>query len=287
MDTFEWQGVPIAYRDEGTGPAVLFLHNGGSSSTIWRHQVAAVALDHRAVAVDLPGFGCSPRPAEPLDLAGLVDLVAALADHLDLRGAVVVGNCMGSNIAARLAATRPDLVASLVLVNPLTEATFTGGWLGPLHRMAAIVPGPTRVARRLARRVVPPGPAAVATVRFQLGPEGVRRRLHHDPELVALNRRREQLPALVDVLDDMTSYGGLDELDVLDVPTSTVWGGANRVLSPAVGRRLGRRLGVGRAVVLDGCGHLPMLEDPDAVTAVVVDHLAAVDHLVSPGKDRP
>lgn len=285
MDTFEWQGVQIAYRDEGTGPAVLFLHNGGSSSTIWRHQVAAVAVDHRAVAVDLPGFGCSPRPAEPLDLAGLVDLVAALADHLDLRGTVVVGNCMGSNIAARLASTRPDLVASLVLVNPLTEATFTGGWLGPLHRMAAIVPGPTRAARRIARRLVPPGPAAVATVRFQLGPEGVRRRLHHDPELVALNRRREQLPALVDVLDDMTSYGGLDELDGLDVPISTVWGGANRVLSPSVGRRLGRRLGVGRAVVLDRCGHLPMLEDPDAVTAVVVDHLAAVD-LVTSGKDR-
>jgi len=287
VDSFTWEGVEIAYRDEGAGPAVLFLHNGGSSSTIWRHQVGAVAPDHRAIAVDLPGFGCSPRPDAPLDLAGLVDLVAALADHLGVAHAVVVGNCMGSNIAARLAATRPDLVASLVLVNPLTEATFGAGWLGPLHRMAAVAPGPTRVARGIARRVVPPGPAAVATVRFQLGPEGVRRRLHHDPDLVALNRRRQQLPALVDVLDDMRSYGDLDRLERLEVPVTTIWGGANRVLSPAVGAQLGRRLGVEDAVVLDRCGHLPMLEDPDAVTAVVLEHRAAADHLVTPGKDRP
>ncbi len=79
------------------------------------------------------------------------------------------------------------------------------------------------------------------------------------------------MPALIDVLDDMGAYGELDRLDGLDVPTTMIWGAANRVLSPKVGAALAERLGVDRSVVLDGCGHLAMLEEPDAVTALVVE----------------
>lgn len=271
MDTFRWQGVELAYSDTGDGPPILFLHNGGTSSTIWRHQLAALGAEHRCIAVDLPGFGCTPRPEDPLDHAGLVAITAALLDHLGIRGAVAVGNCMGANLAVHLATSRPDLVDTLVIVNPLTEATFDAGWLGLTHRSERLAPGPTRFVRRIARRIVPPKLGAETTIRLQLGPKGIAQGLHHDPELVALNQRSEQMPALIDVLDDMGAYGELDRLENLDVPTTMVWGAANRVLSPKVGATLARRLGVDRSVVLDGCGHLAMLEEPDAVTALIVE----------------
>ena len=111
----------------GDGPPILFLHNGGTSSTIWRHQLEALSAEHRCIAVDLPGFGCTPRPGDPLDHAGLVAITAALLEHLDVHDAVVVGNCMGANLAVHLATSRPDLVDALVIVNPLTEATFDAG----------------------------------------------------------------------------------------------------------------------------------------------------------------
>jgi pimeloyl-ACP methyl ester carboxylesterase len=68
MDRFEHDGVEIAYEQRGAGPAFRFLRNGGASSTIWRHQVTALSASYRTVAVGLPGFGCSPRPAAGTDL---------------------------------------------------------------------------------------------------------------------------------------------------------------------------------------------------------------------------
>jgi pimeloyl-ACP methyl ester carboxylesterase len=56
MARFEHDGVEIAHEQRGAGPAFLFLHNGGASSTIWRHQVTALSASYRTVAVDLPGF---------------------------------------------------------------------------------------------------------------------------------------------------------------------------------------------------------------------------------------
>ena len=280
MERFRHHGVEIAYEQRGAGPAILFLHNGGASSTIWRHQVAALSASHRTVAVDLPGFGRSPRPAAGIDLDGQVELLGALIDHLDLVPVLLVGNCMGSNMAAGIAARRPDDVAGLVLVNPLTEATFSAGWLGPLHTMARRAPGPTRALRRISRRIVPPRLAARATVRFQVGRSGRARGVHRDPELIALNRRADQLPALVDALDDMGAYGGLDAGRTGDTPLCTIWGAQNRVLSPRAGRALGDRLAPERAEVLAGCGHFPMLEEPEAVTAVVEAFAAA--HLPAP-----
>lgn len=270
MDTFEHDGVVIAYQHCGTGPAILFLHNGGASSTIWRHQVADLATRFQTVAVDLPGFGCSPRPVDGIDLDGQVELLAALIRELELDPVLVVGNCMGSNIAVQLATEHPRLVAGLVLVNPLTEATFSAGGLGLLHTMYRRMPGPTQTMRSLARRVVPPRVAARATLRFQIGSKGVARGLQRDPVLLQNIRRREQLPALIDVLDDMRAYGSLDgESATALPPICTIWGMQNRVLSPSAGRALNGRLRPQCAEELDGCGHLPMLEDPAAVTAIV------------------
>ncbi|HEY8546481.1 MAG TPA: alpha/beta hydrolase [Acidimicrobiales bacterium] len=284
MDRYTHAGVEIAYQARGAGRALLFLHNGGASSTIWRHQTAALSATYRTVAVDLPGFGRSPRPAGGIDLRGQVELLGALVDDLDLAPVLLVGNCMGSNIAAGIAQARRDQVAGLVLVNPLTAATFSAGWLGPLHTMARRAPRSTRTLRRLSRKVTPPGLAARAALRFQLGRRGRALGLQRDPELLAANRRRDQLPALVDVLDDMGAYGGLDGgLQDAAPPVCTIWGADNRVLSPTAGRALDERLAPERAEELAGCGHFPMLEDPDAVTAIIADFAAA--HLPAPVKE--
>lgn len=274
MEHFEHDGGTMAFERHGEGrPAVVLLHNGGTSSTIWRHQVAALRRRTTVAAVDLPGFGCSPRPAEPLDLVGLDELVAAFLVDQQLAPAVLVGNCMGSQIAAGVALGHPELVAALLLVNPLTEATFRSGGLGALHRMAAWSPRLTALTRSGARRVVSPRFATASTLRFQVGPRGAARGVHHDPELAACVTRPDQLPALIDVLDDMRAYRRLDErageLADAEIPVWTAWGERNRVLSPKAMQRLSDRLSPEREEVVEGCGHLVMLEDPDSITALV------------------
>jgi len=276
METFEHDGVTIAYERRGQGSAVLFVHNGGTSSTIWRHQMAALEHSHEVVAIDLPGFGCSPRPQGGVDHQQQVHLVSALIDHLEIAPVVIVGNCMGSNLAAAVALAHPDAVRGLILVNPLTEATFSAGGIGLLHRVKRWLPWPSQVGRNIARRVVPPRIASSATVLFQVGERGRKLGLHHDPALLSCNQRRDQMPALVDVLDDMDTYGTLDrEAEALrEVPVCTVWGAQNRVLSPRAGQHLDEAIAPARSETLESCGHLVMLEEPARVTTIIESFIA-------------
>lgn len=288
MKRFTHDGLTVAYRDAGTGPAIVMLHNGGTSSSIWRHQIDALSDRHRVVAVDLPGFGASPRPTVAPRLDQMVDVVDALIEAEGLAPALLVGNCMGTNIAAGLARRNPDAVTAILAVNPLTEASFSAGRIGLLHRMERFAAAPTHALRSLSRRFRPPRPVASASLRFQLGDKGVARGVHHDPELVACQVRADQLPALVDVLDDMAAYGDLDREGVpADIPVWIVWGAQNRVLSRDRARHLDDVMHAQRVEVLDGCGHLPMLEDPDLVTGLIEELLARTAAPATPGETAP
>ncbi len=268
MKTFHHKSLTIAYTDEGSGPTVLMLHNGGTSSTIWRHQAADLAQDCRVITLDLPGFGNSPQPTVAPELADLVEIVTALIEEEDATPALVVGNCMGTNIASGLARQHPEHVSGIVAINPLTELTFTGGQIGFLHTMKRYIPLPTKVMRALSRHIRLPRFIAPLVLRFQLGPQGIAKGLHHDPELLACQTRADQLPALIDVLDDMNAYGGMDSTRTPQhISTLVIWGDKNRVLNRTRSSYLPELLNTDRVDVLEGCGHLPMLENPEAVTA--------------------
>lgn len=271
MDTFTHDRLTVALQEAGPtdGPGIVFIHNGGTSSTIWRHQVEDLATDHHVIALDLPGFGESPLPEPAADLQEMVDLVAALIADRGLAPALLVGNCMGSNIALMLADQDDSLVRGILVVNPLTAASFSGGHIGFLHTMSDRFGGPTKAMRTIARRVRVPRPIAGLTLRFQLGREGVAQGLHKDAELLACQTRDDQLPALIDVLDDMSAYAGVDGLGSAPVPTWIVWGDQNRVLSRQRVSGLAERLGAERVEVIDDCGHLAMLESPERVTDLV------------------
>lgn len=105
--------------DAGDGPVVVLLHGIASSSVTFEFVVPLIAERHRAVSIDLLGFGTSPAPED----AGytIEEHVAALdrtLRHARLRRFVLVGHSMGALIGARYAATHPRQVTRLVLVSP-------------------------------------------------------------------------------------------------------------------------------------------------------------------------
>lgn len=289
MKTFKHNQFTIALTDQGTGPAILFLHNGGTSSTIWRHQIEAFSATNRVIAIDLPGFGQSPRPTRAPSLDEMVDLVAALLMQADAGPALIVGNCMGTNIAANLARKDPELVRGIIGVNPLTELTFSAGRIGFLHTMRRKFPIVTDALRSISRHIRTPRFITGLVLRFQVGPKGVAAGVHKDSELIACQLRPDQLPALIDVLDDMSAYGRMDSLTgPSDIPTWIIWGDKNNVLSRDRGGHLPGLVSAERVEVLEGCGHLPMLEDPPAVTQLIreFDHRATTTASARTGKAK-
>ncbi|HEX8411752.1 MAG TPA: alpha/beta fold hydrolase, partial [Thermoanaerobaculia bacterium] len=104
----------------GAGTPVVLLHGLSGSSRWWSRNVDALAERHLVAAVDLIGFGRNRRfSGLPLLLPTFSEVTAVLARWLETFGEPVhlVGHSMGGQIAIELAAERPDLVRSLVLVN--------------------------------------------------------------------------------------------------------------------------------------------------------------------------
>ncbi len=155
MDTFtSFDGIRIAYHDEGKGPAVILLHGGyvdglgqfgefdrilpvlekrqemfkevfGGAPPLPNPSVegrdglvrALLAAGGRAIVPDMSGFGASDKPREKAayENSAMARDAAALIEHLDLDAADVIGFSMGAVIAARLLLLRPPQVKSAVL----------------------------------------------------------------------------------------------------------------------------------------------------------------------------
>jgi len=110
--------VEIAYRDEGTGDPVVFLHGIPTNSYLFRDQFEAVATERRAIAADMIGYGNSAMEdgfdrsirAQEIAIRGLVD-------ELGLDAVDFVGHDLGGGVGLRYAARTPAAIDRLVLSN--------------------------------------------------------------------------------------------------------------------------------------------------------------------------
>jgi pimeloyl-ACP methyl ester carboxylesterase len=102
----------------GTGPAeIVFIHGGGQNAHTW--DTVALALDRPLVAIDLPGHGHSDWPGDSrvLDPRAMAEDVAVVIGRLAAHARLVVGMSLGGATSIALAASRPDLVTKLALVD--------------------------------------------------------------------------------------------------------------------------------------------------------------------------
>ena len=103
-------------------PTVVLVHGLVISSLYMVPTARRLAPYYRVLAPDLPGFGHSSKPPYTLDVPGLADALDAWMDALSLEGAVLVGNSLGCQIIAELAARRPHRASRIVLAGPTMDA---------------------------------------------------------------------------------------------------------------------------------------------------------------------
>jgi pimeloyl-ACP methyl ester carboxylesterase len=109
----------VAYRDEGPrdAPPIVVLHGWGASIQAVASIIAIFRQTHRVVALDLPGFGASDPPPMPWGSDDYAEFVRAMMAKLGVARASIIGHSHGGRVAIVLAATHPELVDRLVLVN--------------------------------------------------------------------------------------------------------------------------------------------------------------------------
>jgi pimeloyl-ACP methyl ester carboxylesterase len=120
MRTLTIDDVPVAVTTAGTGEPVGLLHCSGSSAAQWRDLAALLARDFQVIAPDLYGCGATgPWPGRgPIRLADHARMVAEVV-RASGRPIHLVGHSFGGAVALRLALDFPELLRSLILVEPV------------------------------------------------------------------------------------------------------------------------------------------------------------------------
>jgi pimeloyl-ACP methyl ester carboxylesterase len=116
--TINGQDVHVQEVGPEHGPVAILIHGWSSSWFTWQPILPSLSKRYRCIAIDLPGFGKSPAPAEKPTIAAYAELVAQIIMRFSDRAALVMGHSMGGQIAATLALRYPVLVEKLVLLNP-------------------------------------------------------------------------------------------------------------------------------------------------------------------------
>ena len=259
-------GRRLRFVRAGSGTAVVLIHGFGSSIYTWKDLIPALAARHDTIALDLPGFGESDRPAD-LSLEDLPRAVIGLMDRLGIERVALVGNSMGGATAAIVAATAPGRVSRLVL---LDAAGF--------NMEPQAMPRLARVTMSWAA----PGLGLLPGKRLVV--EASLRQVFHDDAFVTPERVSEYLaptqrPGTFAALRSFgSSLGGRPEavtaaLGGIRAPTLVIWGAEDRWIPLAHADRFVAGIAGARKVVIPGCGHVPQEEKPAEVARLLLEFL--------------
>jgi pimeloyl-ACP methyl ester carboxylesterase len=253
----------IDHRRAGSGEPLVAIHGIGSTWQVWTPVLAALEAHHDVLALSLPGYG---RSAPLRDRPTVPALTAAVEQSMDAAGfdtAHLVGNSLGGWIAAELAAR--GRARSVVAFSP------AGLWTPRELRYSVAVLRASRVGARVLARWAD---AAVATP--------LRRRLvfahvcarpeRMDPGSAALQLRLlAESPSFSETLRWTADGPRPSGLERIGVPFRVAWGGRDLLLPPRQGPRWAKLVPGGELVALPGLGHVPMFDDPEAVSRTVLE----------------
>jgi 3-oxoadipate enol-lactonase len=237
-------------------PALVLSNSLGATLAMWDPQAEALAERFRLVRYDTRGHGESPVPPGPYDIADVGADLVALLDHLGIERAHVTGLSLGGMTGMWLGINAPERLDRLVLL-------CTSAKLGP----------PENWSER-ARTVRADGTAAVAEA-------GVGRWL--------TERFREEHPDTAEWLRAMIAAqpdagyaeccGVIERMDQLadlpsiTAPTLVIAGAQDPATPPEHAERIVAGIPGARLEVLDPAAHLANVEQPEAVTRLILEHL--------------
>jgi pimeloyl-ACP methyl ester carboxylesterase len=249
---------------------VWALHGSASSPGIWKPLADALAGRHSIRAVALAGY----HGAKMAPKAGLASRAVPVIAELEAqeRSVHLVGHSFGAAVALKVAAMRPDLVASLTLYEPMLPSLIAGEKTDEERlAMSEIGAVATRLTAAVASGASEDGMAqffdfwAGTDFWSKLGPER-RARL-----------AAQSVTVMADFADAYIEPMGFDDLAQIEVPVVLMQGSRSPKIIAAVSRRLLAGLPDAVHIVLNEADHLAPISEPERVIDVVDAHIRMVE----------
>ncbi|MBP7981959.1 MAG: alpha/beta fold hydrolase [Arenimonas sp.] len=246
--------------EAGQGPLIVLVHGYTGSKENWLPVMRKLAEKHRVIAVDLPGWGEStPKPGADYGPVAQSRRLAAFLQAQQRPVALLVGHSMGGMVSGLMTAEHPQLVQRLVFMssagvrfteNEFARLVLKGGNPFAVYETenfqdflstyvfadAPYVPTPIAgaiVAQRAAKRDF----EKTVFTQMRLGPEAF-----------LLQQR----------------------LPLIKLPVGLLWCDQDKIIDPSAAAVFAEGLPNSTTVMLNGCGHMPMMEQPEQVAAFLL-----------------
>jgi len=264
----EVEGQPVHVLDEGSGEPILFVHAFPLNAAMWQYQIDALSERYRLVAIDLPGFGESPPPADTesgkaCTVERYADLVAGVVHQLDLAPVVLVGASMGGYVAFGVVRQHPGTLRALVLADTRCQSDDASTWQRRTKQQERLRSGTDleSMAKQLTESL--------------LGGDSLQRPelVEYVTALMASNERDGWICALEAMKKRQDS---ISTLDSIGVPTLVVVGAQDRLTPQTESTLIQARVKDSRLVVIPAAGHLPNVENPVAFNEALDEFLAGL-----------
>jgi haloalkane dehalogenase len=258
--------------DEGSGPPIVLVHGTPDWSFGYRHLVKGLSSDFRCVAPDNLGFGLSDKPRDyEYRIEQQADNLRRLIEHLGLRDLTLVLHDFGGPIGLPYAIEHPENVRRLVLMN-----TWAWSLRGEPHF--------ERFERLLGNRF-----GRFLYLRMNFSVQVIMRSAYADKSKLPRRIHEQYVRALPSPDDRHATWayaeqllGASDGYDSLwqrrdrirDIPTLIAWGMRDPAFREQELTRLESMFGNARTVRFDDCGHFVQEEKPDALCALIREHMA-------------
>ncbi len=256
-------GGVLHWRDSGPAdaPAVAFCNSLGSDFRIW-DEVAALLPGHRVVRYDLRGHGLSDVAVGPFDMDDHVEDLVGLLDHLRIESCAVVGLSVGGMIAQGFAVRHPARLRAIVLCDTAVRIGTRETWTA---RIAAVEQdGLDAIAEAVLERWF--------SKRF---------RVERQDALAGWRNMLTRTPArgYVATCEAIRDTDLGPDAGAIGAPCLCVVGDEDGSTPPDLVRETAAMIPGATFEIIENAGHLPCIDQPDALAALIRRHLAGVGHV--------
>jgi pimeloyl-ACP methyl ester carboxylesterase len=263
----------------GKGPDVLLLHGLGGTRASFFETAAVLSRSYRVHALDLPGFGSSSKPAiGAYDARWFADIVLGLMDELGIGRAHIVGNSMGGRVAIEAGLIAPERVAALGLLCPAVAWIHRG--FHPIVRL--LRPEFGLVPHGFSRRLVASQFWSIFHDRDAIDPAV------GDLMVDEFRRIYQSAGARYAFLSSARNIyleaphgrnGFYPRLAELQPPALFIWGNDDRIVPSAFERHVGKWLPGAEQVVIESCGHVPQVEQPEQTHRLLMSFFSRAEEM--------
>ena len=254
LHTLNRPGGTLAYRDlPGKRRPIVLVHGAGVTHEIWNPQLTALHnAGHRVVAVDLRGHGAS-HLTTTFTIDDTLDDLIALLEHLNLDEPVLVGHSLGGNLLQMLINEWPELASRLVVIDSTwNTGPLTGSeefWLDMAAPLLRLIPA--RSLPRMMARASAITPSAIATLETLF--------------------TRMPKARFLDIWRATASVPSPDDSYRTPIPLTLAVGDRDTTGNIATAMRAWADAENITLHVIPDAGHVPSLDNPDAVTALLIN----------------